>query len=180
MLNYDKMRKELRKMITPDTVFVCIGTNKVRFDEFGPLCGTLLKNKGIPCFGTCEDNVNALTMNHKLDLIYNGCKINNKDIIAIDAAVTASNSRVNKLKIQKGLGVHPGAGVGKTFPVVGENSVIMFTLNKTDLKETMNGYRTGKGRVSDLSNEEIIFEKAVMLTNIIEEVYNEVCNTIII
>ena len=45
--DYEEFKNELRKVITPDTVFVCIGTNKVIFDIFGPLCGSKLKRKNI-------------------------------------------------------------------------------------------------------------------------------------
>ena len=39
MNNYEYIKEELRKIVTPETIFVCVGTNKVTFDIFGPLCG---------------------------------------------------------------------------------------------------------------------------------------------
>ena len=179
-MEYEKLKKELKKIITPDSVFVCIGTDKVTFDAFGPLCGSLLKEKDIPCFGTCNDNVNAITMYEKLDMIYNDCNINNKHIIAIDAAITNVDSRVNTLRVQKGTGVKPGAGIGRTFPTVGNNSILMFTLNKQDLNITMENYRKGKGRKEDKSNKRKIYENVNMLVNAIEEVYNNTCKNNII
>ena len=56
----------------------------------------------------------------------------------------------------------------------------MYTINKEDLKITMDSYRTGKGNKYDKSDLELIKENARIVTNLIEEVYNEVCGINII
>ena len=61
--------------------------------------------------------------------------------------------------------------------MIGDNAIMMFTLNRTDLKYTMNKYRnTNEGRLHDKADLGRIKRYAVELVNIIEEVYNEVCN----
>ena len=179
MRKFDRkqIKEELREIMTKDTVFVCVGTDKVTFDLFGPLCGDHLKRKNIPYFGDCEYNVNALTMETRLKEIYKINGLENKNIIAIDAAVTDDGDKVNKVVVKRDRGIYPGAGVGKKFPMIGDNAIMMFTLNRTDLKYTMNKYRnTNEGRLHDKADLGRIKRYAVELVNIIEEVYNEVCN----
>ena len=98
---YEEFKNELRKVITPDTVFVCIGTNKVIFDIFGPLCGSKLKRKKIPCFGDCKNNVNAINMYERLNEIYDINDIENKNIIAIDAYITEDGNKLNKIELKR-------------------------------------------------------------------------------
>ena len=175
-MNYNKIKKELRKIINKDTVFVCIGTHKVNFDKFGPICGDYLKSKNIPHFGDSDNNVNGVNMHSRLNEIYKKHKIDNCNIVAIDASVTYREGHVNKVTVNKNRGVKPGAGVGKLFPEVGVNSILMYTLNKEDLKTTMDGYRKGNGNKYDKSDLELIKENAKIITDLIEEVYNEVRN----
>lgn len=181
MRKFDRkqIKEELREIMTKDTVFVCVGTDKVTFDLFGPLCGDYLKRKNIPYFGDCEYNVNALTMETRLKEIYKINGLENKNIIAIDAAVTDDKDKVNKVVVKRDRGVCPGAGVGKKFPMIGDKAIIMFTLNRTDLKYTMEMYRTkslNEGKAYDRADLGRIKRHATDLVDIIEEVYNEVCN----
>ena len=180
MRKFDRkqIKEDLKEIMTKDTVFVCVGTNKVVFDLFGPLCGDYLKRKNIPYFGDCEYNVNALTMEDRLKEIYNKNKLENKNIIAIDAAVTDDDEKVNKVLVNKERGIYPGAGVGKKFPMIGNKAIMMFTLNRTDLKYTMEMYRTkslNEGKAYDRADLGRIKRYATDLVDIIEEVYNEVC-----
>lgn len=179
MRKFDRkqIKEDLREIMTKDTVFVCVGTNKVVFDLFGPLCGNHLKRKNIPYFGDCDYNVNALTMEDRLKEIYNKNKLENKNIIAIDAAVTDDDKKLNKVVINKKRGIYPGAGVGKNFPMIGDNAIMMFTLNKADLRYTMDKYKNSDdGKLYDKADLGRINRYAIELVNIIEEVYNEVCN----
>lgn len=175
--DYEEFKNELRKIITPDTVFVCVGTNKVTFDMFGPLCGTKLRRKNIPYFGDCKHNVNALNMYDRLEEIYKINNIDNKNIIAIDACITADVNKLNKLEIKRNRGVKPGAGMGKTFPSIGVNSILLYTLLREDLNKALNGYKNNyKGKRKDSSDGKKIKEQAKLLTELIAEIYNEVCN----
>lgn len=179
-MNYNKIKNELRKIINKDTVFVCIGTHRVNFDKFGPLCGDYLKSKNIPHFGDSSNNVNGVNMYERLNEIYKKNKIDNKNIVAIDASITHNEKNVNTIGINKSRGVKPGAGIGKMFPEVGDNSILMYTLHKEDLNPTIESYRTGKGKKFDKSDLHLIEENARILTDLIEEVYNEACNINII
>lgn len=180
MVNFDIVKDELRNIMTPETVFVCIGTNRCKFDIFGPMCGDLLRKKNIPYYGDCNNNVNGVTMNHRLHRIYNIDKVKNENIIAIDAAVTDKDDIVNKIIVRNDRGVRPGAGVGRIFQEVGTNAIMMFTLHKRDVNEVMNLYRQSNdlGNKYDLCNYELIKEYAVKLVDVIEEVYNEVNNVV--
>lgn len=175
--DYEEFKNELRKIITPDTVFVCVGTNKVIFDTFGPLCGSKLQQKRIPYFGDCKYNVNAINMYDRLEEIYKINNIDNKNIIAIDASITADINKLNKLEIKRNRGVKPGAGMGKVFPTIGVNSVLMYTLLREDLYEVLYGYKNSfNGKRKDKADIKIIKERVKVLTTLISEVYNEVCN----
>lgn len=180
MRKFDRkqIKNDLREIMTKDTVFVCVGTNKVIFDLFGPLCGDYLKRKNIPYFGDCNYNVNAVTMETRLKEIYKEKGLDNKNIIAIDAAVTDDNNKVNRVVVNRDRGIYPGAGVGKKFPMIGNNAIMMFTLNKEDLRYTMAKYKSGnnEGKIHDRADFGRIKRYAIELVNIISEVYDEVCN----
>ena len=166
----------LKGVITEKTVFVCIGSDKVLFDIFGPLCGTLLAEHGIPHYGEIGDPVNAINMYEKLHQIYDIDGIDECDIIAIDASMTSDDNKLNKLELRP-CGVQPGAGMGRTFPKVGKHSLVMYTLSKYDLKTVISYYdRLGveKGYEYDLADDEKINIQAQLLVGLIAEVYNEV------
>ena len=171
---YDLMKEELRKIITPKTVFVCIGTNSVMFDMFGPLCGDHLKRNKIIYYGDSTYNVNGVNMLDRLNQIYEIDGIDNKDIIAIDAALTKYDYRLNRIQITDESGIFPGAGVGRKFPMVGKKSIKMFTLMDKDAKKAMEGYRTCKGMLYDKSDLRKISISARLLCKAISEIYEEV------
>ena len=173
--DYEEMKEELRKIVTPQSVFVCIGTNSVMFDIFGPLCGDHLKNNKVPYYGDSISNVNGLNMMEILNQIYNIDNIDNDNIIAIDASITKYEYRLNRVQITDETGVMPGAGVGRKFPMVGNKSIKMFTLLEKDLKKVMRGYKTCQGMKNDTSDIRKISISARLLCEMISEVYNEVC-----
>ena len=172
--DYESMKEELRKIITPRTVFVCIGTNSVMFDIFGPLCGDHLKRNKIIYYGDSTNNVNGVNMMDRLNQIYEIDGVDNKDIIAIDAAITKYDYRLNRVQITDESGILPGAGVGRKFPMIGNKSIKMFTLMEKDVKKAMEGYRTCKGMLYDKSDLRSISITARLLCKAIKEVYNEV------
>ena len=176
-IGLEGIREGLEKVVTKDTVFVCVGSSKVTFDCFGPLMGKLLKERNVPYYGDYKYNVNAITMYDRLDQIYNEDEIDNKNIIAIDAAVTENPDWKNVIVMKEGLGVKPGAGLGRSFPTIGVNSILLFTLTKDELKETMKYYRKELfvGRRKDLSDKELIKEYAVYVADMIEEIYDKAC-----
>lgn len=176
----DEIRKGLEKVVTKESIFVCVGSSKVTFDKFGPLMGELLRERNVPYYGDYKHNVNAITMDKSLHQIYEVDKINNENIIAIDSAVTSYEYEKNVILMKEGLGVKPGAGLGKIFPIIGVNSILLFTLNKRELDQTMSYYKQGlfMGRSRDLTNKEIMKRYAVALADMIEEIYNKACQEV--
>ena len=59
-----KIAEFLKKYIKPQTIIVCIGTDKCIGDCLGPLVGTLLKENSfpIPIYGTLADPIHALNL----------------------------------------------------------------------------------------------------------------------
>lgn len=93
-------------------IFLCIGTNKIIGDSFGPLVGTNLEhflkyNNKVAIFGNINNPVNALNIEEKL--IYINKVYTDKYIIAIDSAVSDKNFvgdifvTKNKMVLGKGL-----------------------------------------------------------------------------
>ena len=173
MFKYKDMERELRRIITPETVIVCVGSSRVKFDVFGPLCGTYLKKNGVPCYGDMRDPVNALTMYDKLDLIYNVDKNTNKNIIAIDACISVKGDKMNEIRLDTTSGIKPAAGVGGKFPTIGNTSIVMYTLSAEDVKLVYKGF-------PDVSNRYIIKRQAKLVADMIAKIYHEVCEEVLI
>ena len=82
----------LKKYIKPQTIIVCIGTDKCIGDCLGPLVGTLLKENSfpIPIYGTLANPIHALNLEksiYEIKRIY-PCST----IIGIDACLGDTNS----------------------------------------------------------------------------------------
>ena len=169
MIEYDILKEELRKVMTPDTVFVCIGSANVQFDTFGPLCGTFLKKKGVPYYGDMTNPVNGVNMYDRLSEIYEKDGIKNENIIAIDACLTDNENKINNIGYRPYNGIDPAKGVGGKFPTVGNKSIVFYALTKKNLKELFK-------RGVDRSNKQLIKRHANLVTDVIAEVYREVCN----
>lgn len=99
-------------------LFLCIGTDKVVGDSYGPAVGSLInKVKGVEVLGVLGDTVNALNLKTTLDGIDN----ENTLVIAVDAALGAKEN-VGKITIAEGK-IKPGAGVNKELPEVGDITI---------------------------------------------------------
>lgn len=112
----------LKSYLTIDTVIVCIGTDKFIGDCLGPLVGTFLKDKNfpLPVYGTIENPIHALNIKDKLNNIYRLHP--NSNIIGIDACL-GEESSIGDIHIRSSP-IHPGKGVGKTLPEVGDSSIV--------------------------------------------------------
>ena len=124
---------ELKKIITPDTAFVCIGARKhiCTLDSVGPRVGDKLFNAGIPyVYGTNAEPYNGLTyqeMNKKLAQILS---LNTK-IIAIDISSTTKEHKIGKVELTQG-SIFPGSGVGKNMPPVGDYAIRAFIMRANE------------------------------------------------
>lgn len=123
----------LSKFLDEKTIIICIGTDKCIGDCLGPLVGTFLTKNSFPypVIGTLEKPAHAIN----LDFILKDIKIKYKDyfIIAIDACLGYDNC-IGDIQIKSGP-VHPGKGVGKTLPYVGDISIVgvVDTIDNSDL-----------------------------------------------
>ena len=108
-----KIAEFLKKYIKPQTIIVCIGTDKCIGDCLGPLVGTLLKENSfpIPIYGTLANPIHALNLEKS---IY--------EIRSIDACLGDTNS-IGEIHVRD-FPIHPGKGVGKMLPDVGDVSII--------------------------------------------------------
>lgn len=101
-------------------VILCIGSDRVIGDCLGPLVGhklsSLLKNSGIPIYGTLKNPVHAKNLNDTIKKIR--ANIQNPYIIALDSSL-GTNSHVGCVTLGKG-SLHPGIGTGKNLPHVGD------------------------------------------------------------
>lgn len=128
-----KLAECLSQFINDKTIIVCIGTDKCIGDCLGPLVGTFLtQNKfPYPVIGTLEKPAHAIN----LDYILKDIKIKYRDhfIIAVDACLGYDNC-IGDIQVKSGP-VHPGKGVGKTLPHVGDISIVgvVDTIDNSDL-----------------------------------------------
>lgn len=129
----DNLSDCLSKFLNERTIVICIGTDKCIGDCLGPLVGTFLtkNNFPYPVIGTLEKPAHAIN----LDFILKDIKIKYKDyfIIAIDACLGYDNC-IGDIQVKSGP-VHPGKGVGKTLPYVGDISIVgvVDTIDNSDL-----------------------------------------------
>lgn len=103
-------------------VVVCIGTDRVIGDCLGPMVGALLEKTAggqLPVYGTLRSTV------HALNLPSVSTEINKRHpgqpVIAVDASL-GSCETVGSVLVRCGC-LHPGAGVSKRLPAVGDIAI---------------------------------------------------------
>jgi putative sporulation protein YyaC len=121
-LAYYEIAYFLKDYIDENTLIVCIGTDRCIGDCLGPLVGTLLKDKSfpLPVYGTISEPIHALNLERRLNEIKTLHPKGN--IIGIDACLGDSEC-IGEIQ-GRDYPIHPGKGVGKTLPDVGEASII--------------------------------------------------------
>lgn len=120
--SYMEIADKIQEYIKENTVIICVGTDKCIGDCLGPLVGTLLieNNFPLPVFGTLQSPIHALNIEEKLNYINNLHP--NALIIGIDACL-GDESSIGEIHIRD-YPIHPGKGVGKRLPEVGNISII--------------------------------------------------------
>lgn len=121
-LSYYEIAYFLKDYIDKNSVIVCIGTDRCIGDCLGPLVGTLLKIKNFPLevYGTIPEPIHALNIEKQLEEIsklHPSC-----NIIGVDACLGDSKN-IGEIQCRD-YPIHPGKGVGKTLPDVGNSSII--------------------------------------------------------
>lgn len=102
-----------------ETVFLCIGSDRITGDCLGPLCGSQLSHytlENCRIYGTLTTPVHALNLVETAEQI----RIRHPDspVLAIDASLGSSQ---HLGYITAGLGaISPGAGVRKSLPEIGD------------------------------------------------------------
>ncbi|ADL52731.1 spore protease YyaC [Clostridium cellulovorans] len=119
---YCELGDFLKDLITNDTIIICIGTDRCIGDCLGPLVGTLLKKKlfPLPVYGTIKNPIHALNLEESVKRIK--CLHPKASVIGIDACLGSSDN-IGEIQIRP-FPIHPGKGVGKTLPDVGDISII--------------------------------------------------------
>ncbi|WP_066637016.1 spore protease YyaC [Desulfolucanica intricata] len=116
---YIKIAKNLKKTLpgNKEITFLCIGTDRVLIDIFGPLVGTLLKESGIKnVLGVIGQPVHAVNLSGVV------CKIPQDHFIVAVDAMAGKAENLGKLKIRKGK-CYPGSGVNKKLVSIGDLSI---------------------------------------------------------
>lgn len=105
-----------------ELVFLCIGTDKITGDSLGPYVGYLLSKEAsprIPVYGTLKKPVHALNLEQTAGCIRR--RHPQALVVAIDASLGAKK-HLGYITIENGA-LHPGAGVQKNLPAVGDVSI---------------------------------------------------------
>lgn len=121
-LAYYEIAYFLKDFYNENTVIVCIGTDRCIGDCLGPLVGTMLKESSFPfpVYGTISEPIHALNIDRRLIEIKS---LHPKaSIIGIDACLGDTNS-IGEIQARD-YPIHPGKGVGKSLPDVGDASII--------------------------------------------------------
>lgn len=121
-LSYYEIAYFMKDYFDKNVVIVCIGTDRCIGDCLGPLVGNYLKesNFPLPIYGTVSTPIHALNINKKLKFIKN--KHINANIIGIDACL-GNEKNIGEIQARN-YPIHPGKGVGKSLPIVGNASII--------------------------------------------------------
>lgn len=118
-INFCKYVEFLKRSVDVDaeTVFFCIGTDRVIGDSLGPITGTLIKQKynDLNVYGELDETVTYENIRAKLDEINQ--KFNNPYIVAIDAALSTAEN-VGKIFIDN-QGINFGESLGKNIGNIG-------------------------------------------------------------
>jgi len=121
-LAYYELSLFLKDIINTDTIIICIGTDRCIGDSLGPVVGSILKYKNfpLPVYGTINEPIHALNLDKKLSDIKSEYK--NFNILGIDACL-GDEDKIGEIQVRN-YPIHPGKGVGKTLPSVGNSSII--------------------------------------------------------
>lgn len=119
---YYRLSNFLKHYIDDNTIIICIGTDRCIGDCLGPMVGTMLKEKFFPLnvYGTISEPIHALNIDKKLYKIKKDHT--NSTIIGIDACL-GDTENIGEIQVRD-YAIHPGKGVGKSLPDVGEVSIV--------------------------------------------------------
>lgn len=103
-----------------EIVILCIGSDRLIGDSYGPLTGHMLSGSllpGVTICGTLDKPVHALTIKEELQKI----DVKNSLVIAIDSSV-GSEKNIGYVGFSDD-SIQPGSGLGKNLPEIGDISI---------------------------------------------------------
>ena len=167
-LAYYEVAEFMSEYINSNTIIVCIGTDKCIGDCLGPLVGTMLKEKlfPLPIFGTLNYPIHALNLDKELKQIKLLHPTSN--IVGIDACLGDIHS-IGEIHTRN-YAIHPGKGVGKYLPDVGDTSIIGIV----DTSDASEFFTSRSIRLN------LVFEMAQVTSSGLIEAYNIFSKTKII
>lgn len=119
-------------------IILCIGTNMIKDDSYGPIIGTSLHQpeftEDIRIFGTMQNTLNAT--NIESFICKNASIMDESLVIAIDSAVSEYYS-IGSIIVKKN-GLKPGSGSNKLLPKIGNISITGITSNDSDIYDIKN------------------------------------------
>lgn len=103
-------------------VFLCIGSDRHILDCFGPLTGTMIKEKNpdVLVFGTLDKPINARNLSPEIVAVKR--KFGGRIAIAIDASA-GNAEELGIIKVRQGP-LLPGKAMAKGLPAIGDYSII--------------------------------------------------------
>lgn len=111
-----------------EVIFLCIGTDKIIGDSFGPIVGHFLKQNNYTVYGDLEKTVNGTNLIKYIEKINENHK--SPYIIVLDSAL-GEKDMVNKIVVGKG-GIKPGSALNKNNKIIGDlyiNAVVGVNCN---------------------------------------------------
>lgn len=133
--------KEMNFKYAP--IILCIGSDLTISDSLGPIVGSKLKEKDLPCFiyGSLDMPITAKEIESLKRFVASAHPYS--PILVIDAAVT-ENSEKGYVKFISD-GIKPGLGINKDLPKIGDCSIIAIVCEKkTFLKNISTATRLGE------------------------------------
>lgn len=112
-----------------EIIFLCIGTDKIIGDSFGPIVGHYLSQNDYTVYGNLQRTVNGTNLKKYIQQIY--INHNSPYIIVLDSAL-GEYDIVNKIVVGKG-GIKPGSALNKNNKLIGDlyiNAVVGINSNQ--------------------------------------------------
>lgn len=119
----NNLRQKIKNIEISKLVFLCIGTNRVIGDCFGPLIGYKLKNffreeENIEVIGDIENIVSF----QNIERIIKKIKEEDAFVIAIDAALSCNNNKIGKIMVSQNK-MNVGSSINKRNLYIGDISI---------------------------------------------------------
>lgn len=119
-----------------------VGTERVDFDSFGPILGTLLEKKiqeprfreismFLDVMGTVDNPCHGINLHRRYEEFNSKYEDMNVFVIATDAASTLKISNLNRIYIERKQ-LKPGSAINRRFKSIGDISICMSTVYSDD------------------------------------------------